>query len=112
MLLKEILKYVGIDVNGVFGGSIVPIDGVDVNVVLYNLSLMVLIFSIISLLSVFNVVLYFLVILYSDNSKYVLDLSNKNPLISKIIKKYKNTRLSLIIIELTFFVLSTGGMIL
>jgi len=45
MLLKELLKYVGIDLDGSgVSGSIVPIEGADVSVILYKLSLMVFIF--------------------------------------------------------------------
>jgi hypothetical protein len=111
MIIKELLKYVGIDLNSGFDVSGVPLEGIDVNFLLYNLSLMVFIFSIISLLSGFNIILYFIVLLYSDNSKFILNLSNKSPLFVKFLKMYKNSRLSLIIIESLFFVLSTGGMI-
>lgn len=111
MIIKELLKYVGIDLNSGFAVSGVPLEGIDVNLILYNLSLMVFIFSIIALLSGFNIILYFIVLLYSDNSKLILNLSNKSPLFVKFLKMYKNSRLSLIVIESLFFVLSTGGMI-
>lgn len=111
MLLIELLKYVGIDLNRVLDGSIVPVEGVDVNFVLYNFALMVFIFSVISFLSVLNIIFYFLIIMYSDKSKFILDLSNKRPLFGKLVKYYKNTRLSLIIVELGFFVWSIGSMI-
>ena len=51
MFLKEILKYVGIDLNGKAG---------------------------------------------ADNSKFIVDMSNKKPWIAKLIKYYKNSRLSFI----------------
>ena len=91
MIIKELLKYVGIDLNSGFDVSGVPLEGIDVNFLLYNLSLMVFIFSIISLLSGFNIILYFIVLLYSDNSKFILNLSNKSPLFVKFLKMYKNT---------------------
>lgn len=82
------------------------------NVLLYDFSLMVLFFSVIFYL-VFLILYYIFnyIILYSDNSKFILDLSNKRPLFGKIIKRYKNTRWTIIVIELLFFVLSTGGLI-
>jgi hypothetical protein len=110
MILKEILKYIGIDLNGISGGGI-PIEGLDVNAMLYNLSLMVFIFSVISFLSVLNIIIYFIIIIYSDNSKFVLNMSNKRPWFGKFIKYYKSSRLSLIVIEFLFFVFSTGGMV-
>ena len=110
MILKELLKYIGLDLNGI-GGDIVAIDGIDVSFVLYNFGLMVFIFSVISLFSVLNIILYFLIILYSDNSKFILELSNKRPWFGRFIKYYKNSRLSLIVIEFLFFVFSIGGMI-
>lgn len=73
MLLKEILKYMGIDSNG--GG--VVLEGV--NAALYNFSLSVFIFSVISLLCFFNILIYFIIVLYSDNSKFILDMCNKRP---------------------------------
>lgn len=110
MFLKELLKYIGIDLNGGIGGGIVPIEGVDVNFILYNFSLMVLIFSIISLLSVFNLILYFFIIKYYETN-FVLELINKWGLFGKFIKYYKKSRLSLIVIEFLFLVFSSGGMV-
>jgi len=72
---------------------------------------MVFIFSVLSLLSVLNIIIYFLIILYSDKIKFIQDWSTKSPLFAKILKVYKNTRISLIIIEFIFFALCTGGMI-
>lgn len=72
---------------------------------------MVFIFSVITLFSVLNIILYFLIILYSDNSKFILNMSNKRPWFGTFIKYYKNSRLSLIVIEFLFFGFSTEIMI-
>jgi hypothetical protein len=75
MFLIELFKYVGIDLSGHIGGNVVPVakEGVDLNFMLYNLSLMVFIFSVLSLLSVLNIILYFLIIMYSDKIKFLQD---------------------------------------
>jgi hypothetical protein len=110
MFLTELFKYVGIDLSG---NVVTPvaIEGADLNFLLYNLSLMVFIFSVISLLSVLNIIIYFLIIIYSDKIKFIQDWSKKSKLFAKIFKSYKNTRLTLIVIEFLFFIFSTGGMI-
>jgi len=113
MFLIELFKYVGIELSGTIIGGVVPVavEGVDLNFMLYNFSAMVFIFSVISLISVWNIILYFLVIMYSDKIKIIQDLSKKSPLFAKILKTYKNTRIFLIVVEIIFFVACIGGMI-
>jgi len=79
MFLIELFKYVGIELSGTIIGGVVPVavEGVDLNFMLYNFSAMVFIFSVISLISVWNIILYFLVIMYSDKIKIIQDLSKK-----------------------------------
>jgi hypothetical protein len=83
MLIKELLKYVGIDLinpdNISVSNSSGNISYKILHEMSYNLSLMVFIFSIICLLSFMNVLIYFLVLLYSDKSKFILNLSEKKP---------------------------------
>jgi hypothetical protein len=112
MFLIELFKYVGIDLSGYTGGiTPVAIEGVDLNSLLYNFSAMVFIFSVLSLLSVLNIILYFLILRYSYKIQNFQDWSTKSPLFYQNLKSYKNTRLSLIVIEFIFFALCTGGMI-
>jgi hypothetical protein len=58
-----------------------------------------------------NVLIYFLVLLYSDKSKFILNLSEKKPWFNKILTLYKQSRISFIITEIIFFILSVNGMI-
>ena len=112
MFLIEIFKYVGIDLSGHIGGNVpLAIEGVDLNFLLYNFTVMVFIFSVLSLLSVLNIMLYFLIVIYSDDIKFFKDWSKKSPLFAKFLNYYKKTRIYLIVIEFIFFVLCTGGMI-
>jgi hypothetical protein len=112
MFLIQLFKYVGIDLSGSTGAVVpVAIEGVDLNFLLYKFSVMVFIFSVLSLLSVLNIILYFLIIIYSDKIKIFQDWSKKSPLFAKILKAYKNTRIYLIVIEFIVFALCTGGMI-
>jgi hypothetical protein len=75
----------------------------DCNEILWNFSIMVFIFSLISLLSFINIIIYLFVVHFSDNNKFIMDMSNKKTWIKKIITRYKNTRIFFIIIELMFF---------
>lgn len=115
MLIKELLKYIGIDINNVDNISASSFSGnISYEILhdmLYNLSLMVFIFSIICLLSFINVLIYFLVLLYSDKSKFILNLSEQKPWIKRFLNLYKQSRISFIITEIIFFILSVNGMI-
>ena len=112
MFLIEIFKYVGIDLSGNIGGNVpLAIEGVDLNFVLYNFTVMVFIFSVLSLVSVLNIMLYFLIVIYSDDIKIFKDWSKKSPLFAKFLNYYKKSRIYLIVIEFIFFVVCTGGMI-
>jgi len=113
MFLIELFKHVGNELSGNMGGIVVPLaaEGVDLNFIFYKFTVMVFIFSVLSLLSVLNIKLYFLIIIYSDNIKFLQDWSKKSPLFAKFLKSYKKTRLSLIVIEFIIFILCTGGMI-
>lgn len=108
-MLKELLKYIGIDINGDKIGGDVVLEGA--SAVLYNFSLMVFIFSVISLLSVFNIIIYFIVINYADKSLYFREMCEKRKWFGRIVNYYKKSRLTFIVIEFLFFVMSTVGMI-
>lgn len=108
MLIQVILKYLGINVNGVVAGG--GLDG-GMPALLSNYSLMVFIFSLICLFSFMNIFLYFMILIYSEKSKFILDLCNRKPWFSKIINLYKKTRISFIVIELLFFIVSITGLI-
>jgi hypothetical protein len=85
MILKEILKYAGFDLNGAEGSvGVVPVDGFDVNYVLYNFSLMTFIFSVISLLcdinkqnKQFNYDIYYLNIFKLEDKMKAGDMSEE-----------------------------------